>query len=77
VHRGTNKYMARDLRLNSGTTGAEATRAFRLNEGLWKLRFATNGKDALRLARDSAPDLILLDADADAGTPGLLSGSTA
>src|ERR1700733_6612378 len=28
-----------------------------------KLRFATNGKDALRLARDSAPDLILLDAE--------------
>src|SRR3984957_10727911 len=27
-----------------------------------KLRFATNGKDALRLARDAAPDLILLDA---------------
>src|ERR1700722_9911896 len=28
-----------------------------------KLRFASNGKDALRLARDSAPDLILLDAE--------------
>src|SRR3984885_2635479 len=28
-----------------------------------KLRFATNGKDALRLARDSTPDLILLDAE--------------
>jgi diguanylate cyclase (GGDEF)-like protein len=28
-----------------------------------KLRFATNGKDALRLARESAPDLILLDAE--------------
>ena len=28
-----------------------------------KLRFATNGNDALRLARDSAPDLILLDAE--------------
>jgi diguanylate cyclase (GGDEF)-like protein len=27
------------------------------------LRFATNGRDALRLARDSAPDLILLDAE--------------
>jgi diguanylate cyclase (GGDEF)-like protein len=27
------------------------------------LRFATNGSDALRLARDSAPDLILLDAE--------------
>jgi len=28
-----------------------------------RLRFATNGKDALRLARDAAPDLILLDAE--------------
>jgi diguanylate cyclase (GGDEF)-like protein len=28
-----------------------------------KLRFATNGRDALRLAHDSAPDLILLDAE--------------
>jgi diguanylate cyclase (GGDEF)-like protein len=28
-----------------------------------KLRFATNGHDALRLARESAPDLILLDAE--------------
>src|SRR6202790_198210 len=28
-----------------------------------KLRFATNGDDALRLAHDSAPDLILLDAE--------------
>src|SRR6202171_1154717 len=28
-----------------------------------KLRFATNGRDALRLARDAAPDLILLDAE--------------
>ena len=27
------------------------------------LRFATNGEDALRLARESAPDLILLDAE--------------
>jgi diguanylate cyclase (GGDEF)-like protein len=27
------------------------------------LRFATNGKDALRLARESAPDLVLLDAE--------------
>jgi diguanylate cyclase (GGDEF)-like protein len=28
-----------------------------------QLRFATNGHDALRLARESAPDLILLDAE--------------
>lgn len=28
-----------------------------------ELRFATNGQDALRLARDSTPDLILLDAE--------------
>jgi CheY-like chemotaxis protein len=28
-----------------------------------KLRFTTNGQDALRLARDSTPDLILLDAE--------------
>src|ERR1700679_1543597 len=28
-----------------------------------KLRFATNGRDALRLARESVPDLILLDAE--------------
>jgi diguanylate cyclase (GGDEF)-like protein len=28
-----------------------------------KLRFASNGADALRLARDSTPDLILLDAE--------------
>jgi PleD family two-component response regulator len=28
-----------------------------------ELRFATNGKDALRLARAAAPDLILLDAE--------------
>jgi diguanylate cyclase (GGDEF)-like protein len=28
-----------------------------------KLRFATNGRDALRLARESAPDLVLLDAE--------------
>jgi diguanylate cyclase (GGDEF)-like protein len=28
-----------------------------------KLRFATNGRDALRLAREAAPDLILLDAE--------------
>jgi diguanylate cyclase (GGDEF)-like protein len=31
--------------------------------GVGKLRFAANGLDALRLARDSAPDLILLDAE--------------
>ena len=28
-----------------------------------QLRFATNGADALRLARSSTPDLILLDAE--------------
>ena len=28
-----------------------------------KLRFATNGTDALRLARESTPDLVLLDAE--------------
>jgi diguanylate cyclase (GGDEF)-like protein len=32
-------------------------------EGLGKLRFATGGLEALRLARESAPDLILLDAE--------------
>src|ERR1700735_1562043 len=31
--------------------------------GVGQLRFATNGNDALRLARESAPDLILLDAE--------------
>jgi diguanylate cyclase (GGDEF)-like protein len=31
--------------------------------GVGKLRFAANGVDALRLARDSTPDLILLDAE--------------
>jgi diguanylate cyclase (GGDEF)-like protein len=31
--------------------------------GVGELRFATNGDDALRLARESAPDLILLDAE--------------
>src|ERR1700722_17002735 len=31
--------------------------------GVGKLRFATNGNDALRLARESAPDMILLDAE--------------
>jgi diguanylate cyclase (GGDEF)-like protein len=31
--------------------------------GAGQLRFATNGKDALRLARESTPDLILLDAE--------------
>ena len=35
----------------------------RILADLGQLRFATNGKDALRLARDSAPDLILLDAE--------------
>jgi diguanylate cyclase (GGDEF)-like protein len=35
----------------------------RILAGVGKLRFATNGPDALRLARDSAPDLILLDAE--------------
>lgn len=31
--------------------------------GEGELRFATNGADALRLARESAPDLVLLDAE--------------
>src|ERR1700733_10453974 len=31
--------------------------------GMGNLRFATNGEDALRLVRQSPPDLILLDAD--------------
>jgi diguanylate cyclase (GGDEF)-like protein len=35
----------------------------RILAGVGKLRFATNGNDALRLARASAPDLILLDAE--------------
>src|ERR1700688_1051039 len=35
----------------------------RILAGAGKLRFATNGKDALRLAREAAPDLILLDAE--------------
>src|SRR3984957_15258491 len=35
----------------------------RILADMGKLRFATNGQDALRLARDSAPDLILLDAE--------------
>jgi diguanylate cyclase (GGDEF)-like protein len=35
----------------------------RILAAVGKLRFATNGKDALRLARDAAPDLILLDAE--------------
>jgi diguanylate cyclase (GGDEF)-like protein len=35
----------------------------RILAGVGKLRFASSGKDALRLARESAPDLILLDAE--------------
>src|SRR3984957_5292421 len=35
----------------------------RILAGVGQLRFATNGHDALRLARESAPDLILLDAE--------------
>jgi diguanylate cyclase (GGDEF)-like protein len=35
----------------------------RILSELGDLRFATNGEDALRLARESAPDLILLDAE--------------
>jgi diguanylate cyclase (GGDEF)-like protein len=35
----------------------------RILVGVGQLRFATNGNDALRLARESAPDLILLDAE--------------
>jgi diguanylate cyclase (GGDEF)-like protein len=35
----------------------------RILVGLGQLRFATNGNDALRLAHESAPDLILLDAE--------------
>lgn len=33
--------------------------------GLAELRFASSGEEALRLARESAPDLILLDAEMD------------
>jgi diguanylate cyclase (GGDEF)-like protein len=35
----------------------------RILAGVGQLRFATNGNDALRLAREAAPDLILLDAE--------------
>jgi diguanylate cyclase (GGDEF)-like protein len=35
----------------------------RILADIGNVRFATNGKDALRLARDAAPDLILLDAE--------------
>ena len=35
----------------------------RILSDLGNLRFATSGEDALRLARESAPDLILLDAE--------------
>ena len=35
----------------------------RMLEGMGELRFATNGADALRLARESSPDLLLLDAE--------------
>jgi diguanylate cyclase (GGDEF)-like protein len=35
----------------------------RMLSDLGNLRFATSGEDALRLARESAPDLILLDAE--------------
>lgn len=35
----------------------------RILAGVGKLRFATNGRDALRLASEAAPDLILLDAE--------------
>jgi diguanylate cyclase (GGDEF)-like protein len=35
----------------------------RILSDVGQLRFATNGKDALRLARESIPDLILLDAE--------------
>jgi diguanylate cyclase (GGDEF)-like protein len=35
----------------------------RILSGVGQLRFATNGEDALRLARASQPDLILLDAE--------------
>lgn len=39
----------------------------RLLAGVGRLRFATGGEDALRMARESAPDLVLL----DDGMPGL------
>ena len=35
----------------------------RILSGLAEVQFATNGADALRLARSSAPDLVLLDAE--------------
>src|ERR1700730_6823125 len=35
----------------------------RILSGIGQLRFATNGEDALLLARELAPDLILLDAE--------------
>lgn len=35
----------------------------RMLDGVGQLRFATSGPDALRLARQSAPDLVLLDVD--------------
>ena len=35
----------------------------RILSGVGQLRFATTGEDALRLARESAPDLMLLDAE--------------
>jgi len=35
----------------------------RILSGTGTLRFATNGADALRLAREAAPDLVLLDAE--------------
>src|SRR6202049_502381 len=35
----------------------------RILAGSGNLRFATNGDDALPLARDAAPDLLLLDAE--------------
>ena len=35
----------------------------RILAAVGNVRFATNGKDALRLARDAVPDLILLDAE--------------
>jgi len=35
----------------------------RILEGVGNLRFATSGEDALRLAHESAPDVVLLDAE--------------